>query len=231
MATSSNTSLTVSRADAPVAARSRAVRDAGSDLNLDLGALDPTGAEVAAARRVPGTTDPNTGTSISGRHEDLGFVPTLTGTYKLRVRSAAGAASFLLDVPPEQRTGRQRRACLHRRGRCRAGDPDRKRSGRTAAHVRGDGAAGPRVAHRHAALLTYRPDADWNGTDFLNFRVRDGGGLESPTATVTIEVSEVNDPPQAATDKPSVAEDGILEVDPRTNDAAGEAGQSCPSEA
>ena len=56
--------------------------------------------------------------------------------------------------------------------------------------------------------------------------MRDGGGLESPTATVTIEVSEVNDPPQAATDKPSVAEDGILEVDPRTNDAAGEAGQS-----
>ena len=107
----------------------RAVRDVRSDLNLDLESLDPTGAEVAAAARVPGTTDPNTGTSISGRHEDLGFVPTLTGTYcsasaRRRARPPSSSTS-----PPEQRTGRQRRACLHRRGRCRAviltgSDPD-----------------------------------------------------------------------------------------------------------
>ena len=46
------------------------------------------------------------------------------------------------------------------------------------------------------ATRTYTPAADYNGTDSFTFRVTDAGGL-SDTATVTVTVVDVNDPPVA----------------------------------
>jgi VCBS repeat-containing protein len=50
--------------------------------------------------------------------------------------------------------------------------------------------------------ITYTPDANFNGTDTINYTVADGDimvvGTETDTAKVTVTVNPVNDPPEAA---------------------------------
>ncbi len=65
--------------------------------------------------------------------------------------------------------------------------------------------------------LRYRPAPDFAGTDSFRYRVSDGNG-GSNTATVTVTVTPVNDPPVAADDVASVAEDGSVDVDVLAND-------------
>ncbi len=63
-----------------------------------------------------------------------------------------------------------------------------------------------------APNLTYKPEADANGSDSFTFRVNDGE-LESETVTVAIEIRPVNDAPTAADQTVTTAEDhptGIL---------------------
>ena len=50
--------------------------------------------------------------------------------------------------------------------------------------------------------FTYTPDADFNGSDSFTYRAGDGG-LESDPATVTIDVSAVDDPPASAPPPPA----------------------------
>jgi len=57
-----------------------------------------------------------------------------------------------------------------------------------------------------APLLTYRPDANYFGSDHFSFSVRDGM-LESEPATVTIHVRPVNDAPVAQEQTVTLAED------------------------
>jgi VCBS repeat-containing protein len=59
--------------------------------------------------------------------------------------------------------------------------------------------------------FTYTPNADFNGTDSFTYRANDGS-LNSGTATVTITVNAVNDPPVAIADSYSVNEDATLTV-------------------
>ncbi len=59
--------------------------------------------------------------------------------------------------------------------------------------------------------FTYTPDAGVNGEDTFTYRVSDGG-LESQIATVTIDVSAVNDAPLAAGDSYATDEDSTLTV-------------------
>ncbi len=54
---------------------------------------------------------------------------------------------------------------------------------------------------------TYTPAANFFGTDKITYVVRDSTGLLSSTATITITVTPVNDPPQAFDDAISVDED------------------------
>jgi hypothetical protein len=42
--------------------------------------------------------------------------------------------------------------------------------------------------------VRYRPDANWNGTDTFTYRVNNGTAWSAP-ATVTIDVTPVDDPP------------------------------------
>ena len=66
--------------------------------------------------------------------------------------------------------------------------------------------------------LAYTPDADFNGTDTITYRVSDG--LESDTGTVTVTVNPVNDPPVANDDTAQTQEDTPLaSIDVLANDS------------
>ena len=78
-----------------------------------------------------------------------------------------------------------------------------------------------------APNLTYTPNADYNGSDSFTYSANDGS-LESNTATFSITVTPVNDPPDALNDGGWVAEDsatGVL-VDVHENDSTGPANES-----
>ena len=55
--------------------------------------------------------------------------------------------------------------------------------------------------------FTYTPDADFNGTDSFTYTVTDDDGAISNTATVTITVNDVNDPPVATDNDYTTDED------------------------
>ncbi|HBL28795.1 MAG TPA: hypothetical protein DD490_18325, partial [Acidobacteria bacterium] len=65
--------------------------------------------------------------------------------------------------------------------------------------------------------VTYVPNANFSGSDAFTYTVSDGQG-GSATAAVTVTVSGVNDPPVAAADSTTVAEDGAVTLDVRSND-------------
>jgi hypothetical protein len=67
------------------------------------------------------------------------------------------------------------------------------------------------------ATVTYTPDPDWSGTDSFAYTVTDG--VLSDTATVTVAVGPVNDPPVAGDDAASAAEDTAVVVDVLANDS------------
>ncbi len=60
--------------------------------------------------------------------------------------------------------------------------------------------------------FTYTPNANFNGPDSFTYRARDGSGLDSNLATVSITVTPVNDPPIAANDSYSTPEDTQLVI-------------------
>jgi VCBS repeat-containing protein len=59
----------------------------------------------------------------------------------------------------------------------------------------------------------YVPNADFNGMDTFTYRASDGTASSEP-ATVTIEVTPVNDPPTARNDAYQINEDATLQVTP-----------------
>ena len=88
-----------------------------------------------------------------------------------------------------------------------------------------------------AGKVHYIPtEADYFGSDSFTYTIQDNGqsgdplvnDFKSDTGTVNVTVTEVNDPPVAANDAASVAEDsasGVL-IDVRTNDSKGPANES-----
>ncbi len=65
--------------------------------------------------------------------------------------------------------------------------------------------------------FNYSPNADYNGTDSFTYQATDGS-LNSSTATVTITVNSINDPPVAVNDAYTMAEDGTLNGSVLAND-------------
>ncbi len=59
--------------------------------------------------------------------------------------------------------------------------------------------------------VTYTPAANWNGTDAFTYVLRDGQGLPSAPATVTVTVVPVNDLPLAVADS-AVTTSGVSVV-------------------
>ena len=67
--------------------------------------------------------------------------------------------------------------------------------------------------------FTYIPDANFNGTDSFTFKANDGT-LESNTATVSITVTAVNDPPVIVSAPPvTLAEDGSATITVTASDS------------
>ncbi len=80
--------LEVTRLNAPVAATLLWDRAVGlTTPNFDLALLGPSGNQVASSV-----------STNNARHEVLGYVPTSTGTYTLRVTSANGGGNYSLDA-------------------------------------------------------------------------------------------------------------------------------------
>ena len=78
------------------------------------------------------------------------------------------------------------------------------------------------VAINGDGTVTYTPDADFNGTDTFVYEVCDDVAAPDRacnTATVTVNVSPVNDPPVASDDTDSTDEDTPVTVDVRSNDS------------
>jgi hypothetical protein len=66
--------------------------------------------------------------------------------------------------------------------------------------------------------INFTPESDFTGTTTITYTVTDGvGGTDS--ATVTVNVTPVNDPPVAEDDTVTISEDAILTIDPRDNDS------------
>ena len=59
--------------------------------------------------------------------------------------------------------------------------------------------------------LIYTPNANYNGDDSFTFKVNDGT-VDSNTATVSITVTAVNDPPVATAQSVSTAEDTAVDI-------------------
>ncbi|MCB9571896.1 MAG: tandem-95 repeat protein [Kofleriaceae bacterium] len=66
--------------------------------------------------------------------------------------------------------------------------------------------------------VTYTPDADYHGADTFAYTVTDVDG-DASTATVTIDVTPVDDTPVAVDDAATVAEDGAVTVAVLDNDS------------
>ncbi len=67
--------------------------------------------------------------------------------------------------------------------------------------------------------ITYTPFKDATGTDTFTYTASDPSGATS-TATVTVEITPVNDAPTAVEDSVSTAEDPAVTISPRANDSA-----------
>lgn len=80
--------IVVTDTSAPIAATLLWNRAAGiTTPDFDLALLDPSGSQVVTE-----------GLSNNWRHEVMDFVPTVTGTYTVRVKSVSGAGTYGLDV-------------------------------------------------------------------------------------------------------------------------------------
>jgi hypothetical protein len=85
--------------------------------------------------------------------------------------------------------------------------------------------AGPLVANSFppTASFTYTPDPDWSGTDNYVYEACDADVIpECTTATVTVTVNPVPDPPLAADDSATTQEDVNVIIPVLTNDAPGD---------
>lgn len=74
------------------------------------------------------------------------------------------------------------------------------------------------VAVNSDGTLTYTPNADFNGSDSLQYTITDSAGLTSLAATVSLTINPVNDAPVANNDLVNVDEDTSVDINILGND-------------
>ena len=72
--------------------------------------------------------------------------------------------------------------------------------------------------HAVTGLVTYTPNANYNGQDSFTYTVADNDGLISDAATVSLTVNAVNDGPVSVDDSVSTSEDTAVDIDVLAND-------------
>jgi hypothetical protein len=97
-------------------------------------------------------------------------------------------------------------------------DVDGNLDSTTATVVSGSGPSNGSVTNNGDGTFTYTPDENFNGSDSFMYQVCDTDNL-CDTATVTIEVAPVNDPPVAVDDSASTDEDIPVDIDAVANDS------------
>jgi gliding motility-associated-like protein len=73
-----------------------------------------------------------------------------------------------------------------------------------------------------SGVVTFSPVANFSGVTTLLYTVNDNSGATSNTATITITVSDVNDPPEAHADAASTSEEVPVTVNVVANDTDGD---------
>ena len=73
-----------------------------------------------------------------------------------------------------------------------------------------------------APNLTYTPHPDYNGSDSFNFKVNDGT-VDSAEATISIDITPVNDPPSANSESVTTLEDMRVPITLTADDPDGDA--------
>jgi serine protease AprX len=205
--TSALHSFPVSSTDAPIAITFVMPTWSGSSTpDFDIYLLNPSGTQVAKS---DGTT----------RQETIGFRPTVTGTWTLRVLSYAGSGSYWFDAsfpgapvePPEPNTvpiAAATSASTSEDGAVSVAlsGTDAETCDLTFSVVSAPahGTLGPISnapcsagdPNADSATVTYSPHANYNGSDSFTYRVGDGQD-NSTAATAALTVAEVNDLPLA----------------------------------
>ena len=75
------------------------------------------------------------------------------------------------------------------------------------------------VAVNGDQTLTYTPESNFDGSDSFTYTIQDASSFQKTTATVTITVTAVNDPPVAANDSASTPEDTAVTIAVLANDS------------
>ncbi|MCG8603566.1 cadherin-like domain-containing protein, partial [bacterium] len=68
-------------------------------------------------------------------------------------------------------------------------------------------------------VITYLPNVDFVGNDAFSYTVRDNSDGTSNPGTVTVTVSDINDPPVALDDIETTSEEAVIVIDVTTNDS------------
>ncbi len=80
-------------------------------------------------------------------------------------------------------------------------------------------AHGSATVNTSTGEVTYTPATNYNGSDSFTYVVKDDGGLSSGTATVTLTVNAVNDPPVADDDTAVLQEGTVHSINVLGNDS------------
>jgi len=80
------------------------------------------------------------------------------------------------------------------------------------------GASNASVAFTTSSVISYTPNANWNGTDTFTYKANDGTN-NSNTATITVTVNSVNDSPITSNVFYSIDEDNTASIDLIVNDS------------
>jgi PKD repeat protein len=199
--------LEVTATDAPIAITFVMPAWSGSSTpDFDIYLLSPSGTQVAKS---DGTT----------RQETIGFRPTVTGTWTLRILSYAGSGAYWFDAsfpgapvePPEPNTvpvAAATSASTSEDGAVSVAlsGTDAETCDLTFSIVSAPthGTLGPISnapcsagdPNADSATITYTPHANYNGADSFTYRVGDGQD-NSAAASASLTVAEVNDFPLA----------------------------------
>ncbi len=203
-------------------------------INVLTNDTDPDGSADIRPDSVTIATNPANGTAVANPDGTVTYTPAAnyhgTDSFTYTVRDAAGGVSNSATVTIEVTPGNDLPVAANDTATTAEGVPvsiavlDNDTDPDGDGDIRPDGvtiatnpANGAAVANPDGTV-TYTPAANYHGTDSFTYTVKDTAGGTSNSATVTVTVTPVNDPPVAVDDSASTAEDAAVTIAVLTND-------------